>query len=152
MYNSIAKAITRQLHTAWPNTPVYALEEMKQGINEPCFLVTMVSAFRDKVVGQLYRYDPTYAVQYFPSTSTPREECAGVLADLDDVLEYVTINYVQGNDLIEKKVRRTAMEGVIVDDVMTATVRYENFWHKLAADDLMEKAETEIALKGESNG
>lgn len=154
MYNEFAKAITRELHKAFPNTPVRGLEEVKQGIEAPCFLVTLVSPHREKVVGRLYRYNVSYAVQYFPeSKATPREECADVLDVLDEILEWITMKYEDGNgEKREKLTYRDDVESVIVDDVLTTTVRYSDMYYRPESGDPMETIETEVALKGAKNG
>lgn len=145
MYNVTVEAISRALHDAFPEVPVLGSEEIEQGIREPCFLITVVSPARDKIMRSLYQYRVTLAVQYFPEDREyPREECQRVLAVLDDALECIDVQ----TEEYGKLTWREKMDASIVDDVLTATVTYTDVYYRPEDAMPMEHLEETIREKG----
>lgn len=148
MYNALVEAVSRALYDAFPDVPILGSEEIEQGIQEPCFLITVVSPAREKVMQSLYQYRVALAVQYFPEDKErPREECQRVLAELDDTLECVEVQ----TEEYEKLTWREKMDAAMVDDVLTATVVYTDVYYRPEDNVSMEHLDEIIREKGQED-
>jgi hypothetical protein len=111
--------IIAALDAEFPDTDVYQ-EQVKQGLDEPCFLVRNISASNEPVVGSRYRRMGLFSVQYMAESETgAKAECYAVCDKLYQILEYISC----GGDLV----RGTGMSGETLDGVLTFTVSYNVF-------------------------
>jgi hypothetical protein len=132
---SLIGAVVASLATAFSGVTIY-VEQVKQGLNGPCFIVRPISAGNEALTGSRARRDALFAVQYFPASKTKaRDECYGVCDDLYTVLEFIPFN--------DGLIRGTGMIGNVVDGVLTFTVSYSVFVKSQSEIDMMKSLEIE---------
>lgn len=121
MINDIIDGISLALSKEFPETEIYT-ENVEQGLNEPCFLITLVKPENDHFINNKYKQKHLFSVQYFPEGG--RNEINEVLGRLYFVLEEVT-------DLEGKTFRGSKMNADPVDNVLHFFVHYDFFTHKV---------------------
>ena len=95
-------------------------EDIKQGLEEPCFSVRLISPSTTQFLGKRYYMTNQFCVHYFPKSKTAvNEECFDITDRLTSCLEYITVN----GDLT----RGTEMSSEIVDGVLSFFVNYDMF-------------------------
>jgi len=120
----ITDGIIAVLLKAFPDITVYA-EQVKQGLVEPCFIVRCVTPTNTKFLGNRYKREYLFTVQYIPESDTDAQaECYAVNEILWQTLEYIKV----GGDLQ----RGTNMRGEYNDGILTVTVNYNMFVHVVA--------------------
>jgi hypothetical protein len=114
MQNDVLKGITRELDSEF-GYQVYT-DNIEQGIDVPCFLVTDLSSTDEHIVMNRHSRSYPYMIQYFPEKQEYRMECADVKDRLFDCLEYITVaGYpAMGTD----------MSGEITDGVLNFEATY----------------------------
>lgn len=101
--------------------PIYG-EEIKQGLDPPCFFVKLFPVAQERQQGRRYIRQHTFDIHYFPrgfdtgGVSTANEE----MHQLSDTL-YGVMEYIDCNGLI----RGTGMRHEIVDGVLHFFVSYD---------------------------
>lgn len=103
------------LATHFPNVEVYG-EEIKQGLEEPCFFVKLFPVVQDREVGSRYKRYHSFDIHYFPQSET-NEEMFEIAERLMEQLEYIPI----GTGLC----RGTKMEHEIISGVLHFKVDYD---------------------------
>ena len=87
-------------------------EYIKQGLEEPCFSVRLISPSTTQFLGKRYYMTNQFCVHYFPKSKTAvNEECFDITDRLTSCLEYITVD----GDLT----RGTALSSEIVDGVLS---------------------------------
>jgi len=127
MINATIEAIAAALHAEYPNID-NEIEELEQGFESPCFFITSLSPSRSEVVGNMYTFDGTYIVQYFPKEG--KAEINDVVDTLNTILDCITIN--------GKLTWRKSMTSETTDNVLTCTVRYADQYYIPESGDDME--------------
>lgn len=103
----------------FPDADVYQ-EQIRQGFQEPCFLVRNLNAAERPAMGNRSRRLYSFSVQYFPqSAADAKAECYGVCDTLFQLLAFIK----SGGDLV----RGTGMNGEVWDGALTFTVNYNLF-------------------------
>ena len=111
-------------------------EQVKQGLTEPCFLVSLVNPTNKQVLGNRYYRTNLFSIQYIPqSTTDARSECYEVQDALFEALEYITVS----GDLV----RGTEMKGEFIDEVLIFLVNYNMFIYRETENDPMEVVSVE---------
>ena len=103
--------------------------EVKQGLEPPCFLVTVLEPSRARLVGQWWRQEQMFDVQYFPKTGDSNELYA-IGSRLFDTLETIT--------LPDGALRGTGMRFETVDGVLHFFVKYTVFLRRREPKEHME--------------
>ena len=90
MLNDIVSGIVKKLNDTFGDGYEIYTEQVKQGLKEPCFIVTCVNSTRIPVTGTRYLYTNMFSVTYFPkSKTTANEELYAVQQELLVLLEYI---------------------------------------------------------------
>jgi len=131
MLNKIIDGISEKLNATFGDEYEVHTEQVKQGLDPPCFLISLVNPTSTPVVGNRYSRQNLFSVKYFPLSKTgARAEYLNVQDELFLALEYITAD----GDML----RGTGMNGQIVDGILVFIVNYGMFVRKESDKDLME--------------
>lgn len=123
MYNEIMDAITRMLSRRFPPEEGYTIytDEVKQGLEEPCFFVYFLEPSEKEMIGLRYFRDTSICIQYRPGDiDKPSRELNRVTECLMECTRMITLKS-------GRKVNGTARSAHIEDDVLTFLVNYNTF-------------------------
>ncbi|MBC6681309.1 phage tail terminator family protein [Zhenpiania hominis] len=140
MINKLTNGIAAAIHAEFGDAYEIYIENVEQGLTEPCFLITLVHASMEQQLNETYEFDHLFLVQYFPSTQEARNECMEVQFQL-----YQALEYIEADDRLR---RGEEMEGEIVDDVLQFQVRYRLLLRKQQAKEYMELLKMQIDARG----
>lgn len=65
------------------------MEEIKQGLKEPCFFLNLIDSAMKIVTGKRYEKRNQICIQYFPESDKVQQECNEVAERLTLCLEYI---------------------------------------------------------------
>lgn len=65
------------------------MEEIKQGLEEPCFFLNLINSDFKIVTGKRYEKRNQICIQYFPESDKIQQECNEVAERLTMCLEYI---------------------------------------------------------------
>lgn len=119
MINAIISAISSTLNSTFGDRYKVHMEDIKQGLKEPCFFITCLAPKKDQLVGQRWLRKNQFCIQYFPETRRKIRECNEVAEKLLDCLEYITI---PGED---RPIRGTKMSYEVADDMLHFFINYD---------------------------
>jgi hypothetical protein len=142
MINSIIEAISVALNDEFGDNYETHMEEIEQGLKEPCFFIACLNPTNDLFLGKRYFRTNQFCIQYFPESRQKQRECNDVACRLYDCLEYVTPD---GDD---KPIMGTKMKYEIVDGVLNFFVNYDCFVYKVEQYTAMEELQASTNLKG----
>ena len=135
MLNDIVDGISEKLNETFGDDYEIYTEQVKQGLQEPCFTVSCISPASMQVIGNRYLRRNLFSVKYFPQDSTnAKSEYLDVQDKLFLALEYITA----GGDLM----RGTDMNGQFVDGVLVFMVNYDFFVRGIIENEPIETLET----------
>ena len=141
MINSIIEAISIALNGEFGDSCKTYTQDVKQGLNEPCFFVACINPMHRLFRGKRYFKENQFCIQYFPQDKQrANEECNAVADRLFFCLEYVTVT----GDLV----RGTKMRSEVVDGVLNFFVNYDLFVYKEAEETPMEELSSSVSAKG----
>lgn len=123
MINSIIEAISVALDGEFGDGYEIHMEEIRQGLKEPCFFIQCLNPTVEHFLGDKYFRTNQFCIQYFPETGEKRRECSAVAERMWRCLEYVT------RDGGERPMRGTRKKYEVVDDVLHFFVNYDCFVH-----------------------
>ena len=141
MINSIIEAISISLNEEFGDGYETHMEEIKQGLKEPCFFITCLNPTTELFLGKRYFRTNQFCIQYFPETNEKQRECNGVAERMLQCLEYITI---YGED---KPIRGTKMKYEVVDGVLNFFVNYDCFIRKTEQQTPMENLQASTSVK-----
>lgn len=141
MINSIIEAISVSLNEEFGDGYETHMEEIKQGLKEPCFFIACLNPTIEQFLGKRYFRSNQFCIQYFPKTNKVQRECNGVLERMMQCLEYITI------DGDTKPIRGTKMKGEVVDSVLNFFVNYDCFIYKTEQQTAMETMDASTRVK-----
>ena len=124
MINSIIEAISVALNGKFGDGYEIHMEEIEQGLEEPCFFIFCLESSNDLFLGKRYFRTNPFCIQYFPASKEKQRECNDVAEGMYECLEYVTI------DGDSKLIRGTKMKHEVVDGVLNFFVNYDCFTYK----------------------
>lgn len=124
MINSIIEAISVSLNSEFGDGYEIHMEEIEQGLQEPCFFIFCLNPSNGLFRGQRYFRTNPFCIQYFPESREKQRECNGVAERMCDCLEYITID----GDICPT--RGTKMKHEVVDGVLNFFVNYDGFTYK----------------------
>ena len=144
MINSIIEAISISLNEEFGDGYETHMEEIKQGLKEPCFFIICLNPTTELFLGKRYFRTNQFCIQYFPETNEKQRECNGVAERMWQCLEYITI---YGED---KPIMGTKMKYEVVDGVLNFFVNYDCFIKKTEQQTTMEilRASTDVKEGG----
>lgn len=141
MINSIIEAISISLNEEFGDGYEIHMEEIKQGLKEPCFFIACLNPTTELFLGKRYFRTNQFCIQYFPETNEKQRECNGVAERMLQCLEYITI---YGED---KPIMGTKMKYEIVDGVLNFFVNYDCFVRKIEQQTPMESLQASTSVK-----
>lgn len=141
MINSIIEAISISLNEEFGDGYETHMEEIKQGLKEPCFFITCLNPTTELFLGKRYFRTNQFCIQYFPETNEKQRECNGVAERMLQCLEYITI---YGED---KPIMGTKMKYEVVDGVLNFFVNYDCFIRKTGQQTPMESLQASTSVK-----
>lgn len=141
MINSIIEAISISLNEEFGDGYETHMEEIKQGLKEPCFFITCLNPTTELFLGKRYFRTNQFCIQYFPETNEKQRECNGVAERMLQCLEYITI---YGED---KPIMGTKMKYEVVDGVLDFFVNYDCFIRKTEQQTPMESLQASTSVK-----
>nr|DAL71084.1 MAG TPA: tail completion protein [Caudoviricetes sp.]DAQ86761.1 MAG TPA: tail completion protein [Caudoviricetes sp.] len=141
MINSIIEAISISLNEEFGDGYETHMEEIKQGLKEPCFFITCLNPTTELFLGKRYFRTNQFCIQYFPETNEKQRECNGVAERMLQCLEYITI---YGED---KPIMGTKMKYEVVDGVLNFFVNYDCFIRKTEQQTPMESLQASTSVK-----
>ncbi len=87
----IIDSIADILDTSFPDTDIHT-EDVKQGLNTPCFFVFQINVSDIRHVGCRRNARYSMCVQYIPDSEEQKAECVEVEEKLYKLLEYIKID------------------------------------------------------------
>lgn len=124
MINSLTEAISVALDGEFGDGYEIHMEEIRQGLKEPCFFISCPNQTVERFLGSKFFRTNQFCIQYFPETEEKRRECNAVAERMWRCLEYVT------KDGDDRPVRGTMMRYEIMDDVLHFFVNYDGFVYR----------------------
>jgi len=121
---NIIEAISMQLDSVFneeiKNKYTIYGEEIKQGLEEPCFFIKLLTSNIRQIVGKRYFKSQLFDIHYFPKSKI---ESGREMLDIADNL-YEALEYIKYNDEL---FRGTNMNYQIIDDVLHFFVNYNYY-------------------------
>ncbi len=131
MINSILSAISIALDAEFGEGYETHMEEIKQGLNEPCFFVQCLNPTTELFLGKRYFRQNQFCIQYFPKDGKHKEaECNDVAERMTWCLEYINL---QGD-----KIRATKIHSNVVDGVLNFFLNYDCFVYRVEVNESMD--------------
>lgn len=140
MTNSIIEAISTALDAEFGEKYEIHMEEIKQGLKEPCFFIVSLNPTTELFLGKRYFKTNNFCIQYFPESAKKQRECNDVAERMNWCLEYITVD--------GDKCRGTKMHNEVIDGVLNFFVSYNFFVYKQEVGDVMCDMESRNSVKG----
>ena len=115
MINDIMNAISIKLHEVFGDGYKIYLNDVKQGLTEPCFLITVVDYSKEPLLDVRSKRILPFDVLFFPSAG--KSQCYEVADQMMNELDFITL-------LDGDMMHGTEMRAEIVDDVLHFFVNY----------------------------
>ena len=139
MVNKIISAISNAIYNEFGDDYDIYTEFVEQGLNEPCFIISESDRLHGQFLSNRYKETNLFLIQYFPTAENIRQECNDIAQRLEQCLEVI-------GDEASFKIRGTAMNSQIVDDILNFSVNY-NFFTVRPTEELTEMEELEFNEK-----
>lgn len=138
--NIISGICTKIYETFGVEYEIYK-EDVKQGLNEPCFFVSLIKPTQSLFLGKRYLKTNQFCVQFFPTPGTDaRNASYDVGEKLFNALEYIQVS--------GELCRGDEMSVSINDGILSFFVNYDMFVHKGAKEtDLMADVVSDINVE-----
>ena len=140
MINRIVKGVAAKLHDAFGDGYLIHQNDIRQGLEPPCFLITTVGPSLDPQPNGLRLLTVPLDISYFPTDSGDNED-----------MEQVGFTAMLAAELIpwdeSRKLRGLRRSTEIVDGVLHISVTYEVFLRNVPDVDPMEVLDLDIYLK-----
>jgi hypothetical protein len=128
MLNEIMIGIAQKLNQVFGGGYKTHINKVQQGLKEPCFLIVNLTGDQVQEIGNLYNWDQSFDIHYFPqSNKRITSEINSVIDALRMELEYITVD----GDLV----RGTKMKHEVVNDVLHFFVSYNMRVRKVVEPD-----------------
>lgn len=138
--NDIRYAVNARLDEKFPDIPIRG-EEIKQGLEEPCFFVKLFPVGQVREVDKRYRRHHAFDIHYFPESEIDaNDEMHDIGEQLLDYMEYIEVNggIVRGRN----------MRYEIANGVLHFFVNYDfHVMRKKADEPSMQSMGQEVGLK-----
>ncbi len=90
MINELIIGVSQALDTAFSGVEIH-IDEIKQGLVEPCFFIMLLKPKQEQMLGQRYYRENSFDIHYFPKTDNT-SEINNVIDKLMDTLEYINFD------------------------------------------------------------
>ncbi|OOM82327.1 hypothetical protein CLPUN_02960 [Clostridium puniceum] len=143
MLNKIITGIAQTLDSEFNSEEnqkytIYA-EDVKQGLEEPCFFIFSLKPSNKQLVGNRYKRNYTFDIHYFPEDESNYNN--EITERLFMALEYITLD--------SGLIRGTNMNAEIVDNVLHFFINYNMIVRKdIPKEDPMKNLKVNLELKG----
>ena len=127
MVNRITDGISLAIHNKFGDGYEIYTESIEQGLEEPCFFISALNPSKNRFLGEKFKRNTFFMIQYFPSTSDVNYECQNIAEKLFDCLEVIGV--------AEDKIRGTELEYEVVDEVLNFSVAYNLFEVKIVPEE-----------------
>ena len=142
MINSIIEAISVALNGEFGDDYGIHMEEIEQGLEEPCFFIFPLNPANRLFIGNRYFHTNPFCIQYFPASKEKQRECNGVAGRMHGCLEHVTVG--RGS----KPIRGTKMKHEVVGGVLNFFVNYDCFTCKAEDQAAMGELQSSTRVNG----
>ncbi len=139
MINTIIEAISTALDKTFGEGYEIYMEEIKQGLQEPCFFIQCLHPTTSLFLGKRYFKENPFCIQYFPLTEKKQRECYEVAERMIGCLERIFIK--------KDCYRGTNIYYEIIDGVLNFFVNYNFFVSRIEMETPMEQIESQIGAK-----
>lgn len=137
MINKIIDGISNKLYEEFGDEYTIYTEEVKQGLETPCFFINAIDPKEDLFRDNKYFQTNMFCVQYIPNSNEPKKECNSIRDKLFNVLEYITIVEKTFEDkTIKNLIRGNQMHGEYSDSLLNFFVNYDLFVIKNKEEDI----------------
>lgn len=140
MTNQIIEGISNALFKEFGEEYEIHMEEIKQGLKEPCFFVSCLNPNIKRYPGKRYMQTNQFCIQYFPREGNEQRECNDVAERMMWTLEFITVE--------DFKMHGTNMNYEVVDGVLNFFVNYDGFLRKIEEQEKIETIEVKENVKG----
>ncbi|NFF59846.1 hypothetical protein FDB08_04040 [Clostridium botulinum] len=138
--NDLRIGINNVLDKEFANTAIYG-EEIKQGFEEPCFFIKILSSAQDKELNIIYKKNIAFDIHYFSDKEDINSDCNNMADKLYEVLEYVKVN--------ENLYRSSNMTHEVIDGVLHFMLQFNyHVVKEIEKAPKMNKLKTEVKLSG----
>lgn len=141
MLNEIIKGISMALNAAFGDGYKVYQNDVKQGLEEPCFLVAVLKPELSPLIGRRFLMREPLDIHYFPAAPRNHAEMITVAETMLETLE--VINLPNG-----EPIRGTSMNYEIVDDVLHFFVNYNHTLIRPKEEITMETLDIEAGTTG----
>lgn len=141
MINSIIIGISTALNAEFGERYEIFTEEIKQGLEEPCFFIACLKPTHKLFLGKRYFRQNNFCIQYFPESDKKQQECLNVAERLTECLEVVNVT-------ADTQIRGTNISYEIIDGVLNFFVNYNYFFYKVEDETPMESISANTNVKG----
>ncbi len=139
--NDFKTGINQVLDIKFPDISIYG-EEIKQGFEEPCFFIKVLSSAQDKELSRIYKKNISFDIHYFSDKADLNSDCLDMADSLYEALEYVSI----GNSLY----KTNSMTHEVIDGVLHFLLQFNyKIIKQIEAVEKMNKLTQEVHLKNE---
>lgn len=136
MINEILKGIAKALRDEFGESLNIYLNEVEQGLIEPCFFISVLNPDVKQVLGRRYVLNCPVSVQFI--SVEDREIINAQGSRLFNCLELISVS----GDLV----RGRNMSYSINEDILTFTVTYNIYFYRNQAKEFMEKLKQEAEV------
>lgn len=116
MIKSIIDGICLALSEEFGSDYKIYIENVEQGLKEPCFIVSLLNPTLNLYRDKRYYHTNLFSVQFFPASADAWTECAEVFERMAMCMEVVGEVY-----------RASNFSGEVVDGILTVTTNYNAF-------------------------
>lgn len=142
MINAVIEAVSVALNSEFGDGYEIHMEEIWQGLQEPCFFISCINLTNRLFLGNRYSRTNQFCIQYFPESSRKQRECNDIAERMCQCLEYITVS---GAD---KPIRGTKMSYEVIDEVLNFFVNYDYFVSRKEQQEQMKQLERDTNVKG----
>ena len=137
MVNKILNAVTKQLGTTFGTGYHYYIEDVKQGLQKPCFTADLLLPLQRSKSPVLYDRTMPLVLHYFSDSKTNiKKDCYAMGERVVECLEYLPFegSLIRGEDISWQ----------IVDDVLQVFITYKFTTRKITEEVFIEELTTSI--------
>jgi len=139
MLIDIINGISLKLNSIFGDSYEVHIENVKQGLKEPCFFIKTLPTNDRPLLGKRKQRTYSFMISYFPKEGN--EEMMDVSEKLLDGLEYIEL-------LSGELIRGHSLEAEIVDDVLHFSVNYIVFLNDITREESMGSLDYDAGTKG----
>lgn len=120
MFNNLLQAISRAIYNEFKDDYKVYIDEVEQGLQEPCFFIGIIESSRKQELEKRRRIKNLVEIRYFPKTGKTTE-INDIKSTLYKILEYIEMLDYDGKKHI---IRGLEMQDVTSDKVLIFLVQY----------------------------